>query len=458
MIDVGRTLTLARAAELAGGELVPPTAAAAAVPIAGASIDSRTVAPGQLFVPLPGRRSDGHAFLPAAFARGAAAALCARAQRPAPGAAPGTLILVDDVTAALQRLANGQRRAWGGLVIGVTGSSGKTTTKDLIAAALAADRPTLATRGNLNNHWGVPLTLLDLGEQRAAVIEMGSNHPGEIAALAAIALPDLAVITNAGSAHLEHFGSVAAIATEKASLAAALPRDGVAFAGADSPPLLEALARLGRRTVTYGFAPGADVTPRSYQDLGDGGSRLEVDGFPPLVLGLVGRHHAVNALAAFAVARHLGLDPKATVAALAAHRGSAGRMEVRRAAGGTLLVDCYNANPESARAALRTLLTWPHATRRIAVLGDMLELGPKAAALHRETGAAAAPAELWVVGAHAADYAAGARDSGADARVFDDKPALARALAEALEPGVVALIKASRGASLEDVLQGLELE
>jgi UDP-N-acetylmuramoyl-tripeptide--D-alanyl-D-alanine ligase len=300
--------------------------------------------------------------------------------------------------------------------VGVTGSSGKTTTKDLVAAALAADRPTLATRGNLNNHWGVPLTLLEGGgAPGAAVIEMGSNHPGEIEALAAIARPDLAVITNAGTAHLEHYDSLEAIAREKASLAFALPRGGVAFAGADSPRLLAALADAPCRKVTYGLEPSADLRPRRFEDLGPEGSRLEVDGFPPLALSLVGRHQATNALAALGVARELSLDPAATVAALAAYRPSQKRMEVRSAGGATVLVDCYNANPESMRAALETLAAWPHATRRIAVLGDMKELGPQAGALHRETAAGARGVELWVVGEHAADYAAGAREAEIEA-------------------------------------------
>jgi UDP-N-acetylmuramoyl-tripeptide--D-alanyl-D-alanine ligase len=200
------------------------------------------------------------------------------------------------------------------------------------------------------------------------------------------------------------------------------------------------------------------VRPIRVEDRGPEGSRVEVQGFPPLRLSLVGRHQVSNALAALAVARELQLDPESSVRALEAYRAAHGRMEVQRARGATLLVDCYNANPESTRAALATLAGWPDARRRIAVLGDMLELGPGAPELHRTIGAEVAEAELWVVGAHAGDYARGARTAGVEHRVFADRAALARELEEALGPGVGVRLKASRGAALERVLEGLETE
>ncbi len=458
-------LTLPQLAQLSNGDLVVrdiPTAAAEREAflrsgIDGVSIDSRTLAPGELFVPLPGTRVDGHAFIAGAFARGAGAALCARDRVASLAAVPlGPLIVVDDVTAALQRIAHHYRTGWPGLLIGVTGSAGKTTTKDLVAAVLASAAPTLKTEGNLNNHWGVPLTLLRLRpDHRAAVIEMGMNHEGEIAQLAALAVPGAAIITGAGSAHLEHLGSREAIAREKAALAFALKRDEVAFVSADSPLLLAALEGAPCRRVRYGFEPGADVRPRAVRALGAEGSHIEVDGFPSFQLHLVGRHQVPNALAALAVARELKIDPAAAASALEACRAGHGRMEVLRARGAVLLVDCYNANPESTRAALDTLATWPGASRRIAILGDMLELGPDAARFHRETGAAAGDADLWAVGEHAADFAAGARDAGVSATTFPSIAAVAEALARALAPGVVVLLKASRGARLERVLDGL---
>jgi UDP-N-acetylmuramoyl-tripeptide--D-alanyl-D-alanine ligase len=305
----------------------------------------------------------------------------------------------------------------------------------------------------------VPHTLLRLQpEHRVAVVEMAMSGAGEIALLAAIARPEAAIVTGAGAAHLggPGLGTLEAIAREKASIALALPAAAPVFAAADSPRLLEALRPLGRRVVTYGLSREADVHPRSWELLGEEGARLEVDGFPPIRLPLVGRHNLTNALAAVAVAREYRLDPAAVADALSRVPSLPKRMEVRHARGATLLVDCYNSNPDSARAALETLAQWPQAERRIAVLGDMLELGPEAGALHEQVGAAAAGAELWLVGTHARDYARGAERAGVTARIFGGKPEVAAALASALSPGTVALLKASRGVALEDVLQGLE--
>ena len=458
-------LTLPEVARLAGGDLVarevPATPgereAFLKSGMDGVSIDTRTLVPGQLFVPLRGGHADGHRFIGEAFRRGAALALCERAAYHAfEGREPGPLVLVDDATAALQRLARRYREGWQGLMLAVTGSSGKTTTKDLVAAVLASSAPTLKTEGNLNNHWGVPLTLLRLrAEHRSAVVEVAMNRPGEIAFLASLVRPDAAIITNAGSAHLEGLGSLEAIAAEKASLAAAVPPGRPVFAGADSPRLIAALEGIKVRVIGYGFAARASVKPEAFTSLGPEGSRFTVPGFPPVHLRLIGRHQVQNALAALAVAREYAIDPAAAVAALEAQRPGHGRMEVREMGGATLLVDCYNANPDSMRAALETLADWPGAARRIAVLGDMLELGERAAALHRATGARVKDAALWAVGAHAADYAAGAEPAGIETHVFADKASLAEALRRALAPGTVVLLKGSRGAALEEVLERL---
>lgn len=468
MMTASFSLTLPRLAQLAGGDLVAREVPAPATEreaflrraVEGASIDSRSLQPGELFVPLRGEHTDGHEFLPQAFARGAVAALCARDAYPRwSGHEPGPLVVVDDVTEGLQRLARRYRDEWPGLLIGLTGSAGKTTTKELVAATLATGGEVLKTEGNLNNHWGVPLTLLRLRpEHRVAVVEMAMSGAGEIALLAKIARPEAAIITGAGAAHLggPGLGTLEAIAREKASIALALPPSGPVFASADSPRLLEALRPLGRRLVTYGLASGADVWPASVTPLGEEGTRFEVAGFPPIHLRLVGRHQVANALAAVAVAREYRLDPTAVAEALARVRPLKQRMEIRHARGATLLVDCYNSNPDSARAALETLADWPHAARRIAVLGDMLELGPAAAELHEGVGASARDAELWLVGEHAADVARGARHAGVETRMFARKAEVAQALREAAGPGVVALLKASRGVALEDVLQGLE--
>jgi UDP-N-acetylmuramoyl-tripeptide--D-alanyl-D-alanine ligase len=461
-------ITLVELAQWANGDLVVsrvPEGAAAREAflqsgITGASIDTRGLAPGELFVPLPGSHFDGHAFLDEAFAKGAGAALCAReAHARIANLELGPLVVVDDVTAALGRLARRYRERWPGLLVGVTGSAGKTTTKELVAEALATAAPTLRTRGNLNNHWGVPLTLLALRrEHQAAVVEMAMSNPGEIAALASIAQPTAAVVTNAGTAHLEGVGSLEGIAREKAALVHALAVGQPAFVGADSPRLVAAVKGAKARVITYGLAKDAEVRPEKVEDLGAEGSRVHVAGFPPVHLKLVGRHQVQNALAAIAVARQWKLDPAAVAAALGRYAPLRGRMEVWRSAGAVILEDCYNANPDSTRAALETLAHWPGAARRIAVLGDMLELGASAAALHRETGQRVRDAELWTVGAHAGDYADGARPNGVPVRVFDAKSDVAAALKSSLAPGVVVLVKASRGAALEQVLAGLDRE
>ncbi len=265
------------------------------------------------------------------------------------------------------------------------------------------------------------------------------------------------MITNAGSAHLEHLGSLEAIAREKASVAAHLKPGELVFAGADSPRLIAALAGVSARLVTFGLGEDADVHPRVLEPLGEAGTRIAVDGFPSFVLPRPGTHLVINALGALAVARSFGVDPAAAVAALAAVKPEKGRMEVRHARGATLIVDCYNANPESTAAALATLELWPAATRRIAALGDMLELGDQAPRLHAETGArAGASTEVWAAGAFAADWVRGAAGAQRTARAFASREELRDALQAALAPGVVALVKASRGARFETLLEGLE--
>jgi len=465
MTAVAPLFTLPQLAQISGGDLwasrLPENANQREEwlrsGVDGISIDTRALEPGDLFVPLPGANTDGHDFIAAAFERGAAASLCDRAHAEEWKArAGGPLVIVDDATAALQRLAARHRERWSGLLIGVTGSSGKTTTKDLVAAVLEAAAPTLKTEGNLNNHWGVPLTLLRLrAEHRAAVVEMGMNHAGEIALLARVAQPNAALITTAGTAHLEHLGTLEAIAHEKASLAAALKPDQVAFAGADSPRLLAALKPINCRKVTYGLARGADVRPAKLEELGERGSRLVVAGFPAFVLPMPGRHQVANALGALAVAREYGVPPEAATAALASMKPGKGRMEIRHVRGATLLLDHYNANPESTARALETLSNWPGAKRRIAALGDMLELGAEAGRLHAETArSAGVGVELWTTGEYAHDWARGSKA----ARVFESRESLREALHAALAPGVVVLIKASRGARFETLLDGLETD
>jgi murE/murF fusion protein len=412
------------------------------------SIDTRTLA-GQPVRAAAGSR-DGHEFPRSLRARWPA--VVARSHHAATRVASPGQGAVDDTTAALRsggRFREGRAAARRHRQCGQDHDEGSGRRH----TATGAD----TSRPGTNNH-GRAADADEPGPDTVAVLEMGMNQPGEIAQLAAIAAPNGAVITNAGVAHLERMGTREAIAREKASLALALsPRD-VVFAGADSPALIAALEPARCRKITYGLARTADVRPSLVTPLGADGSRIEVDGFPPLVLHLIGRHQVANALAAFAVAREYGLDPKRVVDALEAYRPAHGRMEVRHVRGATLLVDCYNANPDSTRAALETLAEFPDARRRIAILGDMLELGPEAPRLHRETADAVRNAELWAVGTFADDWAAGARHALGEPRVMADVAAARTALDQALGDGVVVLLKASRGAALERVLEGLERE
>jgi len=251
-------------------------------------------------------------------------------------------------------------------------------------------------------------------------------------------------------------GSREAIAREKASLARDLGPHGVVFAGADSPMLLDALKEMKARRILYGLAKDADVRPQNLTPLGAEGTRVEVAGFPPFTLALLGRHQVANALAAVAVAREFGVDAARAAAAIEAVKPAKGRMEVRHAQGALVLMDFYNANPDSVRAALETLASLPGIERRIAVLGDMLELGENAPAIHRETAGAIQSAELWTVGAFAADWAAGAKQARVPAKVFENIAALRDALRDTLAPGVAVLVKGSRGAALERALEGIE--
>ncbi|HSN92172.1 MAG TPA: UDP-N-acetylmuramoyl-tripeptide--D-alanyl-D-alanine ligase, partial [Anaeromyxobacteraceae bacterium] len=364
--------------------------------VAGVSTDTRTLAAGCLFVALRGERFDAHQFLPEAAARGASAAVVAEGLA-GPGPAPLPAIAVKDTLAALGALARLHRRRFAVPVVAVTGSNGKTTTREMIAAILATRGPVLKSEGNLNNEVGVPLTLFRLEEShRAAVIEMGMSHPGEIARLAAVAEPQVGVVTNAAPSHLEGLGSVEGVADAKAELYRGLPPGGVAVANADDARMLRRAQESGRRLVTFAVGRGrrGDVavleileqTPEGLRFLlGVGNREIEVR------LPLVGAHNAANAAAAACAAISLGCTDREIVAGLAAARPPGRRLRLERLPSGVLLVDdCYNANPLSMSAALRTLSELGGGSRRVAVLGDMLELGTFEGEAHRGLGAEAA--------------------------------------------------------------------
>ncbi|WP_424215904.1 UDP-N-acetylmuramoyl-tripeptide--D-alanyl-D-alanine ligase (plasmid) [Streptomyces sp. BI20] len=428
-------------------------------------VDSREAVPGALFAALPGTRSDGHEHVADAVARGAVAVL---AERPVPP--PGVpLVLVPDTRAALGHLAREQRRRLTGCaVVGVTGSAGKTTTKDLLAQILAAHGPTVANRLSFNNEIGLPLTLLAAdADTRALVLEMGARAPGEIAHLAGIARPRIGVVTNTGTAHLGPFGGREAIRRAKAELVTALPADGVAILNADDPAHADMRRAAGARVLTFGVhAHDADlrVTEVRLDALARPAFVLTHAGRrEPVRLTLSGAHQVDNAAAAAGAALALGLPLPGIARALSeAVRRTPSRMQVERLPDGALVLnDAFNANPDAVRAALGTLAavagTRPGG-RAIAVLGEMRELGADSAALHREVGEAAAASGvglLITVGdADAAHLAAGAARSGTEA-VHVPTARAALALLGTPGPEDVLLVKGSRATGVEDVARAL---
>lgn len=418
----------------------------------GVSTDSRAVAQGSLFIALKGERFDGHGFLAQAAAQGASAALV---ERPVEAALPQ--LVVADTRAALSRLATCWRRS-GLPLIAVTGSNGKTTTKELLSAILAQDGAVLSTRGNLNNDLGVPLTLLRMEDQhRWAVVEMGANHPGEIAQLTRIATPQVSVITNAASAHLEGFGSLEGVALAKGEIYEGLGEDGTAVINADSSffDLWRGIAG-GRRVITFGFDNEAHIsgTPG-----GPDGELLirTPNGSVPVRFALLGRHNAMNALAAAAVAHAVGIGLDAIKAGLESARPVHGRLEVKPGREGACLIDdTYNANPASLRAGLEVLAT--RQGRRFLALGDMRELGGQGPSLHAEAGRVAR--ELGVERLFATGDLSrfSVEEFGEGGEFFESQEQLIAALARELGPQVTVLVKGSRTQHMERVIQALARE
>ncbi|HLS79891.1 MAG TPA: UDP-N-acetylmuramoyl-tripeptide--D-alanyl-D-alanine ligase, partial [Steroidobacter sp.] len=458
--DIERTL--GQLAQRTGGRLIGPDR-----PFDSVSTDSRTLQPGALFVALRGPNFDGGDFVAAAAQRGAAGALVEREL-----AVDLPQVLVTDALAALSRFARDWRRQFAIPVIGVTGSNGKTTTKELIAAILTRSAATHITRGNLNNHIGVPLTLLQMSSaHRYAVIEMGANHAGEIAHLASLVEPTVGVVTNAGPAHLEGFGSVEGVAHAKGELFRALPEQGVAVINAD-----DAYAdfwretRAAERVVTFGFEQPADFTAHNVRvngaptsaavsGAGAGWGRIEFDlvtpfGTRPAAISLVGLHNLRNALAAAAAACAAGCKLDDVVAGLAELRSVAARLELKPAINGAFVVDdSYNANPGSLKAGLDALRSF-HGARWL-VLGEMKELGEGAGEMHAQVGRYARETgveRLLAVGE-------GARSAveafGPGARWFADVDALIAEARATLARQVVVLIKGSRANRLERVAAAL---
>jgi UDP-N-acetylmuramoyl-tripeptide--D-alanyl-D-alanine ligase len=431
----------------------------------GAAADGRAVGAGQLFFALPGARVDGFDFVAQASAAGAVGVVVARHRGLPAGCPELAVIAVDDPRRALGDLARVVRAMFRGKVVAVTGSNGKTTTKELIAAALRPLGVALRTPGNFNTDVGLPLTILSAsGTEAAWVLEMAMRARGEIAYLADVARPEIAVITNVAAAHLETLGSIEEIARAKGELFASLGPDGFAVLPADDPAVIAQAAPVARdRWITFGARGVGDVRVLDFVSAGGAGAivRYAVRGVPVVVrLPLHGAHNARNGAAALAVALAAGVSPQAAAAeletvALPPHRSAA-----LPAGGRTILDDCYNANPASMSAALAGLVAAAPDGHRFAILGDMLELGPQAEAHHRALGreAGASLAGLAAVGDFASTIVAGALDAGLGAGraiVAPSPEAAAGAIAPWTAAGDWILVKASRGVRLERAVEAL---
>jgi UDP-N-acetylmuramoyl-tripeptide--D-alanyl-D-alanine ligase len=429
------------------------------VRFAGISTDSRSIGQGDLYVALVGDRFDGHDFVLDALARGAKGAVVSR---PLPSDGPARLYPVDDTLVALGDLAGHRRTALTVPVIGITGSAGKTSTKDLTKAALSS-RNVHATKGNLNNRIGMPLTLLSVPDDAEVVIlEMGTNEPGEIAALAAIAAPDIGVVTTVGESHLEKLGSLEGVLDEKLDLLRGLAEGGRSVVG-DEPEMLVGAARAvcpDVRVAGWSERADHDLRPTLVDVDHWGGHRFSWRG-QTVTLPLPGRHAVANAMLALAVADLLGVSPKEAVRSLAAVEPGSMRAELQRMGGLTLVVDCYNANPQSVRVALDLLEGQAAAGGRVAVLGTMLELGDASTRLHQTVLAEALTRHVDTVVATGA-FADAAAELGVQA---GDRVLVAETweeaypqLRERLDGQEVVLLKASRGVAMEGLLPLIEAD
>lgn len=434
---------------------------------AGASIDTRTLREGVLFVAIRGERHDAHAFLAEALAGGAGGLLVEEGRDAPPGLPAGLPVLaVADTTRALGALGAGHRRGFRGPVIAITGSNGKTTTKEMTAAILGAKAPCLKTPGNWNNQFGVPLTLLlREPEHEALIVEMGMNHRGEIAPLVALARPSVGLVTNVGTAHIENLGSREAIALEKGDLVAGLEADAVAVLNADDPHVLAQRARTRARVVTFGLQGRAEVTAEGVRGLGVEGFAFDLvtpSGRVAVRVPGLAETTVINALAASAAALSAGASLEDVAKGLARLRPLGGRMEpIRLPRNIRVINDTYNANPQSMAVALRSLSDLRGRGRGLVVIGDMGELGESAGAAHRAAGRLVAELALdWLfaVGSHAGETAAGALEAGMDparVRVAADHAAASAELERTLQADDWVLVKGSRSARMERVVEAL---
>jgi UDP-N-acetylmuramoyl-tripeptide--D-alanyl-D-alanine ligase len=456
----------AEAATWTGGALV---AGAPDTAFESVSIDTRTLGPGMLFVAIRGPRHDAHGFLDQALAAGAAGLVVERGRAPAPAPAGRAVIEVEDTTRALGALAAGHRASFEGALVAITGSNGKTTCKEMCAAILGSLAPCLATTGNLNNEYGLPLTLLERdARHRSVVVELGMNHRGEIARLAEIARPTIGVITNVGTAHIEYLGSRDEIAREKGDLVAALPPEGVAVLNADDARCLGQASRTRARVLRFGLGPEADVRGERITSLGERGYAFDLvhgDDRQAVHVAGLGEATVPNALAAAAAALASGCSVVDAAQGLAVYQPVGGRMEPLMLPRNIIVInDTYNANPQSMEVALRGLARLRGESRGVAVLGDMGELGESAGEAHRAAGRLVAELGLdflFTLGPRAEETARGALDAGMEpgrVHVGKDHNELGAALRGMLRGNDWVLVKGSRSMRMERVVDALARE
>lgn len=458
--------TLAQLAEMCGGTLTD-VAAYGDVGVEGVFTDSRKPVQGSLFIPLVGERFDGHEFVQTCVEKGAAGALWQKDHGDAP---QGAMIIVEDTLVALQELASSYLRESKASVVGITGSNGKTTTKDIVDAILSTTFKVHKTQGNFNNHIGLPLTVLSMEHDTEIVIlEMGMSGRGEIEELSLIAQPDVAIITNIGESHLLQLGSRLEIARAKVEIAAGMKPGGLLIYNGDEPLIEQVLAEPATKLpeelqrYTFGLQTDNDDYPTGIMNAQSGVAfTTKQSGEGALTLPLLGTHNVVNCLAALAVAHHFGVAAEQIVAGLSHLKLTGMRIEIINGVSGlTMLNDAYNASPTSMKAAVDVLEGLKGYRIKVAVLGDMLELGPQEHELHRAIGEYITPDKMNMVLAYgplSASIAEGARQNmPAEAvHTFESKEELTRYLLENLHSRDVVLFKASRGMKLEDVVEALK--
>jgi UDP-N-acetylmuramoyl-tripeptide--D-alanyl-D-alanine ligase len=443
--------TLGDVAKATGGKLLRGNPD---LPVESLSTDSRTIESGELFIPLVGERFDGHDYLSAALARGAGACLCQQEFTPKSTGFPN-VVLVKDTLIALQKISKAHRKKFNLRVAALTGSCGKTMVKELAAAIISTKYLTLASAGNENNEVGLPLQVLNLlPEHEAAVLELGTNHPGELEVLCQIAKPTTGIWTNVGMGHIGYFGTLGEIQKEKSALVKAIPPDGLMILNADDPLVMATKSLCKGKVVTYGMDDPADFRAEDIVIDADGVS-FAVQGVQ-VKSGLVGRHSVSNILAALALGAEWGIDLQGGAEAIAKVVPLGRRLAVVKLRVITLIDDCYNSNPTSLAAALQILHDHP-GMRRIAVLGDMNELGAYAITAHQAGGELAAKLgidRLYLVGDFAPYYQEGAALAGmypGSVKVFDSKEQLTGELMSEIYSGDVILVKASHAMGLETV-------